>query len=133
MVQVDNTKKVGGNLDLGGADSGPSKPYMSPTDRHFAAGGSVFDAPGVKKDEPTESTKAQGGSLLAKAFTGEGLANGATGDANAAGDQATAGAAAGVCAETTPTKRVAIRVASSLFMRKSFGWLTMVYESPDSG
>lgn len=62
MVQVDKTKNIGGSLDIGGVDSGSSQPYMSATDRHFAAGGSIFNAPGVKQAVSSEPPKADSGS-----------------------------------------------------------------------
>ncbi len=66
---------------------------MDPNDRHFAKGGSIFTAPGVKKDEPTESTKAQTGGLVAQALTGTGNANSATQDGNTEGNKVDAGVA----------------------------------------
>lgn len=82
MVQVDKTKTIGGNLDLGGADSGSTQPYMSPTDRHFAAGGSIFTAPGARQLASTQPPKGEsGGSSLGDIKDATSAADGATGTA----------------------------------------------------
>lgn len=74
VVQVDNTK-INKQNGLNGANSGQSTPYMTATQKHFANGGSIFNAPGVAKQQQSETTKAQSGSLVDQALNGTGLAS----------------------------------------------------------
>lgn len=83
VSNVDNTKKVGGNLDLGGVGSGSSQPYMSPTDRHFASGGSIFTAPGVNQSTSSTTPSEGSGGSISGTNAAASAADGAATDADA--------------------------------------------------
>lgn len=83
VVQVDNTK-INKQNGLNGANADPSIPYMTATQKHFANGGSIFNAPGVAQKQPSETTKAQSGSLVDQALNGTGLASSGSRDSETA-------------------------------------------------
>lgn len=83
-VPVERTNRVGSSLDIGGTDLGSSQPYMSPTDKHFAAGGSIFTAPGVSKSASSEPSQSDsGGGSISSTNAAAGAADGSATDADA--------------------------------------------------
>jgi hypothetical protein len=89
VVQVDNSK-INKQNGVNGTGSTQSTPYMTATQKHFASGGSIWNAPTQNKQSSSDSGSS--GGILQQALTGTGVAGSGSNDSDKASADAQKGA-----------------------------------------